>query len=658
MRFVELRPDPDQEGFALHPRITVLGGLNAATRVGLVGFAHSVATGEDFGWGGTVEIHGIHMQIDRALDLVGSIAESALIVEALALVDLATGPDTVGRAETEAYRESVSAREAIDRDIAALAEELNAASAVRSEMVARLATGRARLDADAGCRLDRADGDLGRAARLAGRPDPWTGMTAVPERYAHLESLLEELDELLEALPSGDRPVLAAALATARASLSIGAVVSPEAVALAEAWTSLHQRLVGLESRMEAAGGGTEAVAARLDAARAASRAAEDAAVPREVDAEQSDRLGELHEGVIQLEGRVSRSLRRGVARKEFETARAELNAALDEIGYPTWAAFRMGNGLASVNPDNLVEYDRARAELDTAESEWAQLMVRLERDTELQTVLKAIESALSGAVEILGEDPYGDLEPEDPEILSGALRRHRVDAASVGVDTSDALAHLRAVLDACGAIGHHDLTTDFGLVALADTWLQVLGGADAAAVRILRDRERAASELKELVLLGSGSRRDRLDAERSAVRDEEDAVALNRASLVEINHTQLELHMLAATELAVAEEHDAKLQLREGAKVLERLAEHRMNSVTGGPCGIDAIAAQVPRGKAGAVPLVVLMGGAPVEALDGLVGLPDDVQVLVVGDTPGLAEWVASQPPGTAKFARVPTAV
>ena len=136
-----------------------------------------------------------------------------------------------------------------------------------------------------------------------------------------------------------------------------------------------------------------------------------------------------------------------------------------------------------------------------------------------------------------------------------------------------------------------------------------------------------------------------------------EEAIAINRNSLVEINRTQLELHMLAATELAVAEEHDAKLQLREGAKVLERLAEHRMNTATGGPCGIDAIAAQVPRGKAGAVPLVVLMGAAPVEALDGLIGLPDDVQVLVVGDTPGLAEWVANQPYGTAKLAGVATA-
>ena len=47
---------------------------------------------------------------------------------------------------------------------------------------------------------------------------------------------------------------------------------SPEASALAHAWTSLHQRLRGLESRMEAAGGGTEAVAERLETAGAAAK--------------------------------------------------------------------------------------------------------------------------------------------------------------------------------------------------------------------------------------------------------------------------------------------------------------------------------------------------------------------------------------------------
>ncbi len=656
MRFVELRPDPQREGFTLHPRITVLGGLDAVARVELVGFVHSIATGENFGWGGTVEIHGIHMQIDRALDLVGSIADSALIVDARALVEIAADPATVAGAEVSAYQESVAAREAIDDDIAALAEELNAASAVRSEMGARLAAARARVEPEAGSNLDRADGELGRAARAADRPDPWTGMNSVPERYAKLEALLETMDDQLDALPSGNRAVLAAALATARASLTTGPVVCPEAAALAEAWESLHQRLVGLESRMEAAGGGTEAAAARLDAARAAALAAEDAAVPREVSPDLRDRLGRLHERVIDLEKRVGRSLRRSAARKEFEEARAELNNALDEIGYPTWAAFRMGNGLASVSADRVGEYDRARSELEAAEIEWAELMARLERDTDLQSVLNAIDSALDHATEILGHDPYERSESEDPDLLSDALRRHEIDAASVGVDSTDALRHLRSVLDTCNAIGHHELTSDVGLIALADTWLQVLGGADAAAVRILRDRERAATELKELILLGSGSRRDRLDAERAAMHAAEELVAANREALLEVNRTQLELHMLAATELAVAEEHDAKLELREGAKVLERLAEHRMNNAIGGPCGIAAVAARLPRGKSGTVPLVVLMGDAPVESLDGLRGLPEDVQVVVVGDTPGLGQWVADQPHGTAKLAQIPT--
>ncbi len=657
MRFVELRPDLARMSFELHPRITILRGLEPAARVAVVGFLHSVASGDTFDWCGVVEVHGILMSLDRALEIVGETAEAALIVEANRLLDGVDDPRTEAAKAGRAHREAAAARAQIDQAIADLAEELSGAERVRSQMTARLASAAVRIDQGAGRRLDRADGELGRAARRAGRPDPWTGMNNIPGRIVQLEELVAGLDQQLNELPTGDRPILAAAVATARAALSTGPVPCPEAAALAEAWMSLHQRLVGLESRMEATGGGTEAVAARLAAARSIARAAEDAAVPRSVLEEESVRLEELHDHVLRLDSRTGRSIRRGSARKEFEMAKVELAGALEEIGYPTWAAFRMGNGMASVSDETLTAYETSRAELEAAEIEWAELMVRMERDTELQSVLNAIDRALDRAAALLGFDPH-DTESDDPELVSEALRAHRVDSSTVPVKVDDALGHLRAVLTDAGAVGHDDLASDVGLMVLGETWQAVLATADEAAVRVLRDRERAGTELKELILLGDGSRVDRLGEQRDAVRTAEVEVAEQREVLTEMTRSRLELHMLAATELAVAEEHDAKLELLEGAKVLERLAEHRLDRTTDGPRGLGSVVPRVPRGQAGAIPLVVLMGDSPIEALDVLLDLPDDVQTIVLGDTPGLSEWAAEQESGTVRCIEVPSFV
>lgn len=638
MRFLELRPDGIGDGFRLHPRVTLLAGLDPAARVALVGFVHSVAAGETFDWAGTVDVHGVSTDLDSMLEIVGSTADAALIVEAASLVDL--DHQASATPEAVAHAEAVAAVQSLEDEIAGLAEELGAAGAVRREMKQRLEHAEARKDPRASRMLDRADGDLGRAARLADRPDPWTGMREPEARVAHLESLIASLDQILAELPSGDRAALAAATATAKASVSEGMVTCPESAALAEAWASLHQRLEGLESRVESTGGGTEALAARLDAARAAARAAEDAAVPRMVEPEQVDRLEQLHERVLDLEGKAGRGVRKGAARRDFETAQEELNEALDEIGYPTWAAFRMGNGMASVKPELIDAYDRARAELESAETDWADLMARLERDTDLQSVLNAIETALDHASSLIGEDPYANGADDDPQVLVDLLQARTVPAASVAVERSDAFDHLRAVLDECGAPGHADLSAELGLLGLAETWLRVLTASDEAAVRALRDRERAAAELKELILLGAGNRVDRLDNERGAVHRAEDAVTEHREALLEIARARLELHMLVATELAIAEEHDAKAELLDGARVLEGVTRHQAEQADGGPVGIDAIASRIPRGIGGPVPLVVLMGDAPVEVLDVIPGLPDDVQVIIMGDTPGLAAY------------------
>ena len=640
MRFVELRPILGGEGFRLHPRITFLRGLDPAARVAVVGLVHDVALGDRPDWEGVAEIDGVELPLADAVRKMGETAQNALILTAANLPASAGPGDADPSDAVRAHADAVARLAELDQRVTGLADELAASGRLRSDMKARLASAEGRVDDSTGRELDLADGELGRRARLADRPDPWTGMDGVEARVEALRKSLIGLEGQLAALPSGDRPALAAAVATARASLSSGEVPDPDAAALAQAWTSLHQRLVGLESRMEASGGGTEAVAARLDAARAAARAAEDAAVPRSVLPEEEEHLERLHDEMIAAEGKVGRGLRRGAAKAGFDRAAAALQAVLDPLGYPTWAAFRMGNGMASVLAEALVEYERAGVELETAEMEWAELMARLERDTELQDVLLAIERALEDAIEILGTDRFED-DDHDLDVVSDALRTATVDAASLVVAAPASVAHLRRTLDEAGALGHGEIRAEAGIVALGDTWLLVLEAADSAAVRILRDQERAKAELAALEELGDASRVDRLGRERKAMHEAERAVAETREALTDIVRARLELHMLAATELALAEEHDDHVTRQESACLLLELATRRLE---GGP-SLDAaakLAPRVPRGMAGPIPMVVVMGAVPASALDVLTAIPADIQVIVVGEGTGIDEWVA----------------
>ena len=595
MRFLELRPDGADTSFRLDPRLTLLQGLDPAERVALVGFVHSVAGGETFDWEGTVEAHGVQMALADLLDVVGPTAEAAVIVEATTLATPSGEEFTLP--EQHVLADARRRRAELEAAVSVLAEELAAGGSLRRDMRTRLTAAEAGIDHDAGPRLDRADGALARAARAAERPDPWSGTSEPEARMETLRGLIAELDEQLGALPSGDRAELASAAANCRLTFADGPAPDPESAALAEAWLSLHQRLEGLESRVESSGGGTEAVAARLDAARAAARAAEDAAVPRAIASDELTRLEGLHDRVVELEGKAGRAVRRGAARRDFESAQAELIEALDEIGYPSWAAFRMGNGMASVKPELLEAYERSQVELEAAELEWAELMARLEADTDLQSVLNAIEAALEHATRLLGRDPYDGSEGDDPEILADALRARTIGSHQATIDQPTAFAQLRDALKQAGAPGVDQLEGDVGLLGLAETWLRVLSAADTAAVRALRDRERAAAELAELETIGSGTRVDRLDEQRTVVRDAEQDVAAVRAGLHEIVGIQVELHLLAASELAVAEQHDARAALLERAINDERAAAAAALAANAPAAGVADYGVEYPHG-------------------------------------------------------------
>ncbi|MEZ5167870.1 MAG: hypothetical protein R2695_15820 [Acidimicrobiales bacterium] len=268
MRFVELRPDPSWEPLRLHPRLTWLRGLDPATRVAVVGMIHDVALGDLPDWDGLVEMNGETVSLAAAVEAMGETSDSGLVIDAASLPEPACcrircrdqrrchsggGARQAGRPRRADRRPGRGARG--ERE-----------GPLRHEGRAGFGAGPRRRGIHLPTRPGRRRAEV--RGRAADRPDPWTGMSDVPGRMAELGALLESLDTSLAALPSGDRPALAAAAATARAALGKGPVVNPEAAALAHAWLSLHQRLRGLESRVEAAGRGTEDVAARGCGAR------------------------------------------------------------------------------------------------------------------------------------------------------------------------------------------------------------------------------------------------------------------------------------------------------------------------------------------------------------------------------------------------------
>jgi hypothetical protein len=115
---------------------------------------------------------------------------------------------------------------------------------------------------------------------------------------------------------------------------------------------------------------------------------------------------------------------------------------------------------------------------------------------------------------------------------------------------------------------------------------------------------------------------------------------AATRDALLERADARLELHVLVATELALAEEHDELLERLAAARC--QFAEDAHAPAADGTGAAKPLADRIPRGVGGPIPIVVVMGNASPRALDQLLALPDDVQVLVVDDAPGLEDWVA----------------
>jgi len=618
MRLLSLCPWPDGPEIDLHPRISLIVGLLPFERVELVSTAHSIATGEVPVWEGRLEVQGVEMNFVEAAEVFGPRAECAPVVTADEIAELAsaTMPAAVPTMPASEDNDMADMRQ----HLAEIAAELKGAEKLRAEMQGRVASAKANIKPGVFDDLANADGSLKRAADLADRPDQWTGTSDPVARLERISGVLSETERCLAGLPSGDRVQLATAVAALRVALSAGDVPLPDGVALSEHLVVLKERWADILAQFRSLGFDQDGATARLEAARAALRVAEQAATPRKVSAEELSDIERLHDVCLEYRDKVGGGIRRGSARKKLEGAESELDQVLESIGYTTWSQFRMGNGMVRVTDDVLRSFEVARAELDATELEWAELRTMLETDPYLVKIEAEMSSVDRDAVALLGSDPGGTNTSDRTERLLKALAGVMIDASSASIDEGDAEGPLRVALEACGTTAHNGISSNRALLALGESWLSVLRESEPARLLLARLRDRLGVEMEALENLGDTSRMDRLDAQRHEAEEVEDRVVGSMVAMSDMVQAKIELHVLAATELRMAEDHDA------GVDYLERSAMSESTAL--GPDSDSGL------------PIIVMFGNARTTLLEPLVDLSRRVQVVVVGDGEALVAW------------------
>ncbi len=606
-------------------------GLLPVERVELVATAHSLALGDTPEWGGLADVNGDQVALDDYAAEIGKSADEALILTSDAVAEMSTHCE-------EPFQSPI----ADDSDFAALdklrarrddiAEQLACAETLTSEIQARVASARANVDTDVFVSLDAADHELRHATEVAGRPDRWTDTSDAGERITYLDGTIAAINELVENLPNGDRVVLAEASAMVRAALADGDSPLPGAVRIIEELSVLDANRKVIEARFKFLGFDTGRSQARLESAEAAMYAAKREATPRPVSQLEAKAIELAHDEMFAERRKVVGGLRRGSARSRMESAHEGLQSLLDSIGYTTWSQYRVGNGDVFVTEESVRTYELSMAELEAAESEWATVTNRMGTDPDLAMVDDSLASARLDAQRLLGRDTNS---PADIGRLCEELAELTVDPWSRTFSLADAIFSLRAAMDMCGASAHGEIVSPQAVAALGESWLAVLRDADAAMFRLAHTRRRWAIEVEALRELAGVSTVDHLDDQRQAVRDTEVESQESIDAMCALVDAQIELHVLTATKLSMAEEHDDAVDIITSA-----------DQTSGYGSGSDRprdgqLGDMVVRGAAGPLPVLVMASGEVDSRLDALLDLPDDVQVIVIADAEPTVGWV-----------------
>jgi hypothetical protein len=659
MRLLQLSLEPgDHTALDLHPRLSVVQGLDELARDRLVRTVSAVASGTEPPCTGTAEAHGVTVPLDganlslldlrteadpviRRIDLPGAVADAAERGEH----DV---PDLVGAVLEEVppgVDDDLDVARRRHHDTAEALRVLRGAADITARDLAEAVEERRRLSESIAAAAMASGGLTEEADELAALG---ADLAAVEAGIAELHALdLEPVRVLVEAIedpePTQDVPVAAAQ-------------------ALAGDIARLHADVAALEERLEVDGHGPVSALARLERARAEAQQAELAMVRPPVTGEDEAELRRAHEAVLEAERKAS-GFRSRSGQRKLAKALEHQQEILDRVGYPTWSAYVMGASLMGVDAGAQARLEDAEHELGAAEAVWAEISEALDNDPEHRALLDELEDVEVQAIGVLLD--HGAPVPDEREDLERSLRELRV---STGAADPDAL------VDTLGhALGSLGLTID------PDQPERTLVTAHA----LLQEYAEVPARLEELQ-----AERRRLEVRMSDARSRAEArawealeVAVDQPADDRRAELEAAVHDARAHEEELAEALEARQALVEAAADAERGAHERARAraeallerdpgVLGrepeqlwsevDPEAIELylmarLSAIRDVSYAGSVPLVLVdpFRGLPEEAASELLAtvdrISDTAQVLLVTDDALVAGWASDQGDGRA---------
>lgn len=558
MRIVRYQDAVGGTAVDLNGRLTVLSGLSPDARARLVATMRAIPAGTDPGATGSIEVHGVFLDLDAAslellelhepIDVVVTAADLPAPEEPPPSGGERVGDGSAAAAERLAAGERAlrDARESLETAEAArigLRGELAGVADRRRELAADIAAARSGVDDAAPASLLRAKENLEALRRRSEAAAIEELAARRGSLEAQLEALIDEADEQrreLKRLASSGTDQVRDALGAAREALDDAP--SERAIDLADDFEALERTLTRLEASVANSRSRLSELTARRDAAYDSLVAAERALRTPDLDPALVAELESVHDEIFELDGRAAR-LSSSRVRRRMNELRERERELLDTLGFDTWSAFVIGMSSSEVEADRKQRYEAAKATYELAEDELARAAAApMQVADELADRQDERRRLLDRAASLLGE---GFDEHDVVELLRGTQRG----AAGGGAERVAALDHLRDELIRHGVEQPPD--DPAALMEVATRWL---GDADSAAAARIREVEATRQHIETEIT--------RLAAELSAL-PERDAVA---SPLPDGDRR------LAEAQAAVAREEERVRRHRQAQKLLDEL--------------------------------------------------------------------------------------
>ena len=697
MRLLQLALDADDDTvLELHPMFTVVRGLDEFDRQRLVRVIAAIADGEDPQCGGSIEAHGVVMELTQ--DSLGMLDAGGEIDPVVRRRDLPGAVPSLFDAGPDVEAVDVDERDAAaiflanaPRDAYPELDKVRQRRRDTREAVAvlRFAAEQAARDLDAAGRDRRAASERLDAAtvRAASPPGPEHRRGPAALEVTALQEELDAIDAGIIELEGIDERPIAVLLDAIENPDPVEEVPSPRAQELADRFAALQLEVASLEERMEAEGRGPASVMRRLDESRAALLAAERAAKRADIGPDDEADLAAAHERVLEAERKAS-GLRSRSGQRKLAEALAVQQDILDRIGYPTWSAFVMGARVMGTDPAAQERLDLARQEQADAEQEWAEVSARMEDDPDHHALLDQLEEVEIEAVSLLLE--RGVPVPDERLGLESTLREVR--EPKEDVTTGQLVDALAFHLETIGLALDAGSRTEEQVTAVARAFLAEADGIAERIEELTTERRRHEARLADARSRAEAEAWEALEASVDGPMPEPEP------TLAELEEA---LEVITETETEFAEILEGRNALLDAALTADRRAADRALVVAeqvitaadldprevvtsyAGQAGtvyaarpgwseIDAeaiefyllarLAAQRQVSYAGSAPMIIddALAGVPEtdvrRILDGLGRMAESVQIVYVSDDPVVIDWAQQRPDDAVVTGRLAT--